>query len=246
MTRVDFNCDVGEGAGSDAELMPFITSANIACGAHAGDSETMRETFRLAEIHGVAVGAHPGFFDRENFGRVERPLVAAEMVELVEPQIAALHAIVGRKLRHVKLHGALYNRVSRDTRLSAALVELLGRSWPDLTLFVLANSELWNVARQRGLRVASEVFADRTYRRDGSLTPRSQADALIHNEDAATRQVLRMLRESVVRATDGTEIAIKADTVCLHGDGPNAVAFAQRLRRELAAAGVEVKAFDDR
>lgn len=241
--RVDLNCDLGEGAFHDAELMSLITSANIACGAHAGDAATMRETFHLAERCGVCVGAHPGFFDRTNFGRVERPLSPYEAVELIARQISALHAIAGNQLRHVKLHGALYHQVSRDAMLSAAVTEFLGHSRPGLMLFALAGSELWRAARARGIPVAAEVFADRSYRADGSLTPRSDPAALIANEEEAVAQVLGMAREGFVRATDGTRVPIVADTVCLHGDGPHAVAFARRLRRELAAAGVEVKAF---
>ena len=243
MSVVDLNCDVGEGAGQDAELMPLITSANVACGAHAGDSSTMYETLRLAAAHRVAVGAHPGFRDRKNFGRLEQAIEPSELIELVQPQLADLQALAGPALRHMKLHGALYNQVSRDARLSEALVEMLRRSWPGLGLFALANSELWKAARQRKLRVASEVFADRTYQRDGSLTPRSRTDALIHDEAVAVAQVLRMVREGVVRATDGADVPIVAETICLHGDGSHAVAFARRLRRELQSAGVEVRTF---
>lgn len=241
--RIDLNCDLGEGAGHDAELMPLITSANIACGAHAGDEATILETCRLADAHGVCVGAHPGFADRANFGRIEQAISPADAAELVMSQVAGFSKIAGDRLRHVKLHGALYNQVSRDLRHAAAVTDKLYRFWPELTLFAPAGSELLRAARARQLRVVSEVFADRTYQRDGSLTPRSRPDALIHDEDVAVTQVLRMIREGVVRATDGTEVPIVADTVCLHGDGPDPVAFARRLRAELGAAGVEVKGF---
>lgn len=238
---IDLNCDLGEGAGHEAELMPLITSANIACGAHAGDAETMRATVALANQHGVAIGAHPGFEDRENFGRRELPVTPAEVRRLVATQIDALRAL--GKVRHVKAHGALYNLAARDAALAAAVAEAVWEADRELVLFALAGSELVRAGRARGLRVANEVFADRTYQRDGSLTPRARADALIAEEDAAVAQVLRLAREGVVRATDGTEVQLAADTVCLHGDGAHAVAFARRLNRELRAVGIALKAF---
>jgi UPF0271 protein len=239
--RIDLNCDLGEGAGHDAELMPLVTSANIACGAHAGDAATMRATVALAQQHGVAIGAHPGYADRENFGRREMSLSPAQAGDLVRSQIEAIRAIA--PVRHLKLHGALYNQAARDTALAESIAETVRVIDSSLLLFVLPDSALARAAAARGLRIANEVFADRTYQRDGSLTPRSRSDALIHDEGVAVAQVLRMIREGLVRATDGTEVAIRADTVCLHGDGPNPVAFARRLRDALRAAGVEAKAF---
>ena len=244
--RIDLNCDLGEGAGQDAELMPLITSANIACGAHAGDVATMRATVALAQRYGVAIGAHPGFADRENFGRRELVLSPVEAGELVFSQIQTLEKIasaMGSQVGHVKLHGALYNMASRDRVLAEAIVVVVSATEGNPALFVLAGSVLEKVARENGnFRVMAEVFADRTYQRDGSLTPRSSPDALIHDEEVAVAQVLRMVREGVVRATDGADVPIVADTVCLHGDGPNPVAFARRLRAELGDAGIEVKA----
>ena len=240
-SRIDLNCDLGEGAGHDAELMALITSANIACGAHAGDAATMRATMALAQKHGVAVGAHPGFADRENFGRCELALAPDEVRALVIEQIGALGAL--GPVHHVKPHGALYNMAARDAALAGAVADAVRTVDPALVLFALAGSELFRAGRERGLRVAGEVFADRSYRRDGSLAPRSQTDALIHDAEVAVVQVRRMIGEGVVRAADGTEVPIAADTICLHGDGPHAVAFARRLRRELGAAGVEVTAF---
>lgn len=235
---IDLNCDLGEGGGRDAELMPLITSANIACGAHAGDEATMRATVALAQRQGVAIGAHPGFADRENFGRRELALAPEEIRALVTRQVEALRALA--PLRHVKAHGALYNLAARDAAVAAAIAEAVAACDPRLRLFALSGSVQARVGEARGLRVAHEVFADRTYQRDGSLTPRSRPDALIHDEAAAVAQVLRMMREGVVRATDGTEVPIRADTICVHGDGPRAVEFARRLRRELRAAGVEI------
>jgi len=242
--HIDLNCDLGEGAGHDAELMPLITSANIACGAHAGDEATMRATVALALKHGVAIGAHPGFADRENFGRQERSLPAAALRELVASQIVAL-ARIGQ-LRHVKPHGALYNQAARDPSVARVVVAAVLEIDPALVLFALAGSELARAGREAGLAVAEEVFADRSYQRDGSLTPRSAAGAMITDENVAVAQVLRMVREGVVRATDGTDVAIRADTVCVHGDGPQAVAFARRLNAELRAAGMKLKSFEPR
>ncbi len=244
MKRIDLNCDLGEGAGHDAALMPLITSANIACGAHAGDLEMMIETVELALQHNVNVGAHPGFFDLHNFGRTERTITAPEAGRLVLMQVEQLFEVAGRKMKHVKLHGALYNQVSRDPHLAEAVASDLGRLWPDLIVYALAGSHFVRAARSRGLRVAEEVFADRTYQRDGTLTPRSEPGAIIAEEDAAVAQVLQMVNGGTVRATDGSEVKVVADTVCVHGDDVRAVAFVARLRQELTAAGVAVKPFD--
>lgn len=246
MPRIDLNCDLGEGAGHDAELMPLVTSANIACGAHAGDEATMRETIALAKRHGVAIGAHPGFADRENFGREEITLSFPEVAGLVSVQVRQLQTIalsLGTVVSHVKLHGALYNMASRDRALAGAIVDAIRATGFNHILYALAGSELEKVARAAGCRVASEVFADRTYRADGSLTPRERPDALIADENAAVSQVLRLAREGRVRSVDGADVEIRADTVCLHGDGEHAVAFARRLRTELDREGIEVRTF---
>ena len=237
---MDINCDLGEGAGHDAALMPLITSANIACGAHAGDLATMRETVALAQRHGVAIGAHPGFADRENFGRRELALTPAGIRTMVRGQIEMLRDLA--TVRHVKPHGALYNMAARDPLIAGAVATAVHECDPALIVFAPARSELSRAAFALGLRVANEVFADRTYRRDGSLTPRSEPGALIHDERGAAAQVLRMIREGRVRAADGTDAAIAADTVCVHGDGSSPVEFVQRLRAELSAAGIEIVA----
>jgi UPF0271 protein len=239
VARIDLNADLGEGAGHDAELMPLVTSANIACGAHAGDAATMRAAVRLARRHGVAVGAHPGYADRAQFGRVERTLSPRELGALVTGQIAALRELA--PVRHVKLHGALYHLAARDAAAAAVVADAVRAVDADLIVVGLAGSELLRAARARGLRVAAEAFADRTYRSDGSLTPRAAANAVIDDERLAVTQVVRMVSEGVVRATDGTDVRIAAETVCVHGDGAHAVVLAQRLRRALAAAGVDVK-----
>ena len=245
MHRIDLNCDLGEGAGHDTELMSLITSANIACGGHAGDGPTMRATVELALQHGVAIGAHPGFVDREQFGRREIPIAPGEARALVLAQIRALELIVRScdgQLMHVKPHGALYNMAARDAALAQAVAEAVREVDSRLILFGLAGSQLLAAGRACGLHVASEVFADRTYQPDGSLTPRSRPEALIQDEDDAVAQVLRMVRDGRVRAVDGTDVAIQADTVCVHGDGPHAVAFVRRLARELRQPGVEIRA----
>jgi len=245
MARIDLNCDLGEGAGHDAELMPLITSANIACGAHAGDEATMRATLELARRHGVAVGAHPGFADRENFGRRELALVPDAIRELVRDQTRRLQELArasGLAVTHVKPHGALYNLAARDAAVAHAVAVAVKECGTQLVLFGLAGSLGLQVAADAGLRTASEVFADRTYQPDGALTPRSRPDALVTEEAAAVAQVLRFVREGRVRATTGVEVPVRADTVCLHGDGAHAVEFARRLRAELARAGIAVEA----
>lgn len=239
MARIDLNCDLGEGAGQDAELMPLVTSANIACGGHAGDRESMRATVALARAHGVGVGAHPGFADRLNFGRRELASSPREIERLVTDQVAALCELAD--VRHVKPHGALYTLAARERAVAEAIAAAVKAIDPGLVLFGLAGSESIRAGRAQGLRVAGEFFADRTYRGDGRLTPRGVPGALIEDEGAAVAQVLRLAREGVVRATDGADVRIEAETVCLHGDGPHAAAFARRLRAELEAAGIEVR-----
>lgn len=238
---IDLNCDLGEGAGHDVELMPLITSANIACGAHAGNLETMIEAVELAARKRVGIGAHPGFFDLSDFGRKERAVAPDEASRLVLIQLEQIFEIAGERLRHVKLHGALYNQVCREAPLAEAVAADLGRLWPDIIVFALAGSTFARAARARGLRVAEEVFADRTYQRDGTLTPRSAPHALIADEDAAIAQVLRILREGVVRSVDGVDIPLRADTVCVHGDGRKAVELTRNLRTALKAEGFAVK-----
>ncbi|HZZ57258.1 MAG TPA: 5-oxoprolinase subunit PxpA [Opitutaceae bacterium] len=247
--RVDLNADVGEGAGADAAIFPCISSANIACGGHAGDERTMREAVRLALRHGVAVGAHPGYADRAGFGRVERSLSPAEVSRLVREQVGAIQRVAaeaGARVRHVKPHGALYNQAARDYALARAIADAVAESGAALVLFGLAGSELLRAGVDAGLKVASEVFADRRYQADGSLVPRSRgAEALAGSEDEAVAQALMMVREGAVRALTGERIAVRADTICLHGDSPQAANLAARLRREMEDAGVRVSASFD-
>jgi UPF0271 protein len=240
MPRIDLNCDLGEGAGQDTDLMPLITSANIACGAHAGDVDTMRETVELALKYKVAIGAHPSLSDRENFGRRELLVSPEEVRLLVLTQTRLLQIIArqcGAQVTHVKPHGALYNMAARDPVLAQAVARAVHETDPALILFGLAGSELITAGRACGLRVAGEIFADRAYRADGSLMPRNQPGAMIADSRVAIAQVLRLAGEEAVLPAGRI-----ADTVCLHGDGPQAVFFARKLREALAAARIEVKA----
>ncbi|MEO7414188.1 MAG: 5-oxoprolinase subunit PxpA, partial [Opitutaceae bacterium] len=216
--------------------------ANIACGAHAGDFATMRATIALAQKHAVGIGAHPGFADREHFGRRELALSPAEIRELVTGQITRLAELA--TLRHVKPHGALYNLAARDATVAEAVVMAVRSINPALVLYAPPLSELARIGREKGLRVALEGFADRTYQSDGKLTPRTQRNALITDEALAVAQVLQIVGRGSVCATDGTEISIAADTICLHGDGAHAVAFATHLNRDLRAAGVELRGLE--
>lgn len=242
---IDLNCDLGEGGGHDEALMPLITSASIACGAHAGDEATMRATVRLALRHGVAIGAHPGFADRQHFGRRELALTPKEIIALVRAQVEALRVIAqeeGAVVTYVKPHGALYNLAARETIVADAIAEAVTGVNAGLLLYGLAGSASLEAGRARGLRVVAEVFADRSYQADGSLTPRSRPEALLKDEAASVAQVVRIIREGRVFATDGTDVPITADTVCLHGDGEEAVAFARGLRTALLREGVRVRA----
>ena len=244
-TSVDLNADLGEGAASESELLRLVSSANIACGFHAGDPASMTRSIRAAHEAGVAVGAHPSLADRENFGRRELPVASEEVFALVTYQVGAFRAIansLGAEPRHVKPHGALYNMAARDPSLAGAVVRAIAAVDRSLLLFAPGGSALARAGEELGLRVAREVFADRNYLPDGSLVPRTRPDALLHDVAEAGVRVLRMLREGVVRAVDGRDIPIAADTICVHGDTPESVAFARQLRESLAAAGVAVAA----
>lgn len=236
MASLDLNCDLGEGAGHDEEIMPFITSANIACGAHAGNAVTMRRIAVLAESHGVAVGAHPGYPDREGFGRRELGLGVDEVAALVKAQIKDLQRIAA--VRHVKLHGSLYSRAARNREVARAVAGVVRDCGSHLILFALSGSVQVEEGEAVGLRVAQEVFADRTYQADGSLTQRSKPGAVIEGENEAVAQALAFARAGTVRSVEGKIVSVRADTLCLHGDGRNAPAFARRIRQALAAAGV--------
>jgi UPF0271 protein len=244
------NCDLGESFGAyrigrDEELLPLVTSVNIACGFHAGDPGVMRRTVRLALEHGTAIGAHPGLPDLAGFGRRNMDVSAREAYDMVVYQIGALDAFVrseGGTMRHVKPHGALYNMAARNGKLAHAIAEAVYKVNPGLIIVGLSGSELVCAGGRLGLKTASEVFADRTYQQDGSLTPRSEPDALLHDPERAVRQIIRMVKEGKVRSQQGADVPIVAETVCIHGDGDQAVLFTCRIREALLAEGIVIEA----
>jgi 5-oxoprolinase (ATP-hydrolysing) subunit A len=246
MPRIDFNCDLGEGCGDDAAIVPHITSASIACGAHAGDEATMRATLRLCRAHGVAAGAHPGYPDRAGFGRREIELPAEDIASLVRTQlerIAAIAADEGVRLAHVKPHGALYNRAARDRAVADAIAAAVRAFDPALALFGLSGSQSTAAGEAAGLRVAYEVFAERGYGADGRLLPRGTPGAVLDSLDAAIAQARALATTGRLALADGSPLELRADTLCLHGDRPDAAAFARALRAALEADGVQVRAF---
>ena len=248
MARIDLNCDMGEsfGAytmGNDIAILDYVSSANIACGFHAGDPSTMRKTVREAVARGVAVGAHPGLPDLQGFGRRNMAVSPAEAYDMVLYQVGALAGYVqalGARLGHVKAHGALYNMAAKDYPLAEAIAQAVHDFDRKLVLFALAGSEMIRAAEKVGLRAAGEVFADRSYQDDGTLTPRSQPGAMIEDEEAAVLQVKRMVTQGLVRSVRGNDVAVRADTLCIHGDQPGALAFVKRIRAELERDGVQV------
>ncbi|HEX7905711.1 MAG TPA: 5-oxoprolinase subunit PxpA [Chitinophagaceae bacterium] len=232
MRKIDLNCDMGEGIGNDGVLMPFITSANIACGFHAGDVNTMYETIELALKHKVSIGAHVSYLDKNNFGRTEMELSEADVFELVQQQLIILNEVADTfviKLTHVKPHGALYNQSARDKLLAKTIARAVKDFDEQLILFGLSGSASIHEAALLGLKTASEVFADRTYRDDGSLVPRSEPGALIEDTSQVVKQVVQMTTESTVTSFSGKIIPINAETICIHGDGKYAVEFAKAI-----------------
>ena len=251
MPFLDLNCDLGEsfGAytiGSDEAIIPYITSANIACGYHAGDPTVMHRSVALCRKYGVQVGAHPGLPDLMGFGRRKMQISPAEAADCVAYQIGALQAFCqaeGVPLHHVKPHGALYNMAARDRALADAICQAVQKSAPGAILLALSGSEMVAAANAIGLPVACEVFADRGYQPDGTLVPRGQPGAMITDEGEAIARVARMVKEGKVTARDGSEVTLQADSVCVHGDGPKALAFVEKLRAALPAGGITLQAF---
>lgn len=240
---VDLNCDLGEGCKNDAAIMPFISSANIACGYHAGNEETIRETLLLAKKFNVSAGAHPSYPDRENFGRKEMDLPLQEIKSMVITQIELVKKLadeIGLQLHHVKPHGALYNKAAKDKKIATAIAEAVKEVDESLILFGLANSESAKAAAETGLRFYNEVFADRTYTDEGLLTPRTQENALVDSTESAIKQVMQMLNEENVISTNGHIIPIKADTICIHGDGEHAVEFVKHIHSQIKAANIKI------
>jgi 5-oxoprolinase (ATP-hydrolysing) subunit A len=247
---VDLNCDMGEsfGAytlGNDNEILNWVSSANIACGYHAGDPLTMQHTVKAAMQKGVAIGAHPGLQDLAGFGRRQMAISPTEAYTMVLYQVGALWAFVkaeGGELHHVKPHGALYNMAAMQKELAAAIAEAVYKINPNLILYGLAGSALIQAAQALSLPTAQEVFADRTYQDDGTLTPRSQPNALITDPAEAAQQVLRMVKQGTVKSQQGNDISIQADTICIHGDGPHALLFAEHIHTLLKRENIEIKA----
>jgi len=247
---IDLNCDMGESFGAwkmgqDEDILPYVTSANIACGFHAGDAATMRKTVAAALRHGVALGAHPGLPDLVGFGRRNMDVSAQDVYDIVIIQVGALAAVAasqGGKLHHVKAHGALYNMAARNGELATAIAKAVHDVDSTLLLYALAGSVQVKAAEDMGLAVAQEVFADRSYQSDGSLTPRKQAGAMIEDPAISIKQVLRMVQEGKVATQQGSDVNVRADTLCIHGDQPDAVVFAQAIRKALGENGVQVRA----
>jgi UPF0271 protein len=245
MTKsIDLNCDMGEGMDNDALLMPLISSANIACGYHAGDSATIKTTIMMALKHGVAIGAHPGFADRANFGRKEMLLDEATLFQLVSDQIkiiASIASICGAKIHHVKPHGALYNMAAKDERMARVIASAVKEFNPSLVLYGLSKSFLISEAKAIGLATASEVFADRTYQSDGSLTPRTDANAMLETVNDSLKQVLQMVQQKTVTSVYGKKIPLDVGTICIHGDGEQAVDFAKQINEFLHHQHIRVQ-----
>lgn len=245
---LDLNCDMGESygpwsAGNDAALLDYVTSANIACGFHAGDPGTMHKTVQIAIGKRVAIGAHPSLPDLQGFGRRTMSITPDEAYDLIVYQVGALAGFaraLGGKLSHVKPHGALYNMAVMDRKLANAIAEAVKDTDPNLILFGLAFSELVRAGEELGLTVANEVFADRTYQADGSLTPRSQPNALIKDVNASIEHVRRMVEDGKVKSLQGTEVPVRADTLCIHGDEPTALEFVQKIRKALTDDGIRL------
>lgn len=253
MYRVDLNCALGESFGSykigrDEEILDYVTSANIACGFHAGDPAIMRKTVRLALEKNVGIGAHPGLQDLVGFGRRPMQISAQEAYDLVVYQIGALYGFVkseGGKLQHVKPHGALFNMAAKDPVLAEAIAEAIYKIDPGLILFGLSGGELIKAAAKIGVRAANEVFSDRTYQKDGTLTARNGENAVITCHKEAAMQAVRMVKEGKVRTVEGVDIPIQADTICIHGDSEKALDFAKYIKETMTKEGISFAKISD-
>ena len=243
---IDLNCDLGEGKPHDAAVMPLVSSANIACGGHAGDNATMAATVALARRHGVAIGAHPGHPDREHFGRRKLPITPPDAARLVVEQIERLSLVAGEPPYHVKLHGGLYHQVARDDTLAAAVAAVIAARWPEMILVAPAGSRMVAVGRAQGLSVAEEAFLDRAYAADGSLVNRSEPGAVITDPREAAGRAIEIARDGVIEASDGVRLALAADTLCIHGDGADPAGLAIAVREALKRAGIGVARFEKR
>jgi len=246
--KVDLNSDLGESfglyqIGNDENVLKYVTSANIACGFHAGDPVVMSKTVKMAADSNVGIGAHPGYPDLQGFGRRNMALSAEEVTAFVVYQVGALQAFaksIGKKLQHVKAHGALYNTAAKDIKIARAIAQGIKMVDPDLIFLALANSKMVEAAHETGLRVAQEVFADRAYNPDGTLVARGTPGAVIHDKETAIPRVVKMVIEGKVTAITGEEVDIQADSICVHGDNPQALKFVEEIREALLKAGVEI------
>lgn len=246
MPEIDLNADLGEGVGDDAAMLGIVSSANVSCGCHAGDAGTMATAFATARAQGVRTGAHPGYPDRANFGRLVVPMTVAEVERMVAWQVGAamgVAALAGTRIAYVKAHGALYNLAATDRGIADAIARAVRAVDSRLTILCPAASQAETAANDAGLPVAAEVFADRAYRPDGTLVPRGEPGAVIHDPAQVSARVLAMLEAGAVKAVDGTEVPLRIDSVCLHGDTPGAVALARALRATLEAAGWRIAPF---
>jgi UPF0271 protein len=252
MLSIDLNCDMGEGYPNDDQIIPFITSVNIACGYHAGDKETMQRTVEAALKNNVAIGAHPGYPDRDNFGRIDilhKKITLPELTRVVAKQIVILQDICksfGTALHHVKPHGALYNRAALDEEAAQAICSAIQQANASLMLYGLSGSIMQKAAANHNLHFVHEVFADRTYQADGTLTPRSAANSLIQDINVSLQQVLTMIRENKVNTITGETIPIKAETICIHGDGAHAVSFAKAIYSRLQENEITMQKIEQR
>lgn len=246
MLSIDLNCDMAEGMLTDVLIMPYISSVNIACGYHAGDVDTMKKTIDLALQYNVAIGAHPGFNDKENFGRKEQLLSYNAYYQLVTEQLYIIQKFItaaAAGMHHVKPHGALYNMSANDAELAATIASAVKDFDPRLILYGLSNSHSIKEAEKQGLKTASEVFADRTYNDNGSLTPRSHANAVIEDADKCIQQVIQMVTQQSVISLNKEIVPVKTGTICIHGDGEHAVLFAKKINAELRSCNILIKAF---
>lgn len=247
MPFIDFNCDLGEGTGNDEAIMPYISSASIACGFHAGDEDTMQRTVGLCLKNNVSIGAHPSYPDKENFGRTDMSLTGDEIFSIVSQQIQLLSSIVksfGKKLQHVKPHGALYNMAAKDITIANAIVKAINHFDDGLLFYGLPESEMEKAAEVAGIKFIGEVFADRTYQPDGTLTPRTLPNALIEEEAKAIEQVMQIVKNKTVTCVNGEMISLNADTICIHGDGKHAIQFAEALHSKLITEHISIQSFN--
>ncbi|MCR5150807.1 MAG: LamB/YcsF family protein [Clostridiales bacterium] len=243
MYKIDLNCDLGEGAAFDEQIIPLISSANIACGFHAGDSETMAKTLELCKKNGIAAGAHPGYPDKENFGRNNMDVTPEQVYYFTLNQLGAISALAkakGVKLQHIKPHGAMYNMAAKNKALSDAIAKAVKDFDGSLILLALSGSEMINSAKEYGLKYAAEVFADRAYEKDGTLRARKLEGSMITDENEAVKRVIRMVKEGKVTCYTGEDVCVEAHSVCVHGDGEKALDFVRMLNDAFEKEGIEL------